>query len=103
MVKTILEQAFGTEAKAILDKTKAVQIVACGTSYHAGMVAQYWIEGIAGIPCRVEVASEFRYRKFVVQEDTLLSPFHSQVKPLTSTGRVAASQNAGLCINNDYL
>lgn len=68
----ILEQAFGTEAKAILDKTKAVQIVACGTSYHSGMVAQYWIEGIAGIPCRVEVASEFRYRKFVVQEDTLL-------------------------------
>jgi glucosamine--fructose-6-phosphate aminotransferase (isomerizing) len=68
----ILEEAFGTEAKAILDKTKAVQIVACGTSYHAGMVAQYWIEGIAGIPCRVEVASEFRYRKFVVQPDTLL-------------------------------
>lgn len=68
----ILEQAFGVEAKAILDKTKAVQIVACGTSYHAGMVAQYWIEGIAGVPCRVEVASEFRYRKFVVQPDTLL-------------------------------
>jgi glucosamine--fructose-6-phosphate aminotransferase (isomerizing) len=68
----ILEQAFGLEAKAIFDKTKAVQIVACGTSYHSGMVAQYWIEGIAGIPCRVEVASEFRYRKFVVQPDTLL-------------------------------
>lgn len=68
----ILEQAFGPDAKAILDRTKAVQIVACGTSYHSGMVAQYWIEGIAGIPCRVEVASEFRYRKFVVQDDTLL-------------------------------
>lgn len=68
----ILEQAFGTEAKSVFDKTKAVQIVACGTSYHAGMVAQYWIEGIAGVPCRVEVASEFRYRKFVVQDDTLL-------------------------------
>ncbi len=68
----ILEQAFGTNAKSIFDKTKAVQIVACGTSYHAGMVAQYWIEGIAGIPCRVEVASEFRYRNFVVQDDTLL-------------------------------
>ena len=68
----ILEQAFGIKAKEIFDKTKAVQIVACGTSYHAGMVAQYWIEGIAGIPCRVEVASEFRYRKFVVQDDTLL-------------------------------
>ena len=68
----VLEQTFGTEAKAILDRTRAVQIVACGTSYHAGMVAQYWIEGIAGVPCRVEVASEFRYRKFVVQPDTLL-------------------------------
>ncbi|MDC3332826.1 glutamine--fructose-6-phosphate transaminase (isomerizing) [bacterium] len=68
----ILEEVFGSKAKAILDQTKAVQIVACGTSYHAGMVAQYWIEGIAGIPCRVEVASEFRYRKFVVQDNTLL-------------------------------
>jgi len=68
----VLEQTFGSEAKSILDRTKAVQIVACGTSYHAGMVAQYWIEGIAGVPCRVEVASEFRYRKFVVQPDTLL-------------------------------
>jgi glucosamine--fructose-6-phosphate aminotransferase (isomerizing) len=68
----ILEQALGTEAKAILDKTRAVQIVACGTSYHAGMVAKYWIEGIANVPCRVEVASEFRYRKFVVPKDTLL-------------------------------
>ncbi len=68
----ILEQALGSAAKAVLDRTRAVQIVACGTSYHAGMVAKYWIEGIAGIPCRVEVASEFRYRKFAVQDDTLL-------------------------------
>ena len=68
----LLEQAFGAEAKAIFDKTKAVQIIACGTSYHSGMVAKYLIEGIAGVPCRVEVASEFRYRKFVVQEDTLI-------------------------------
>ncbi|MEE8057266.1 MAG: glutamine--fructose-6-phosphate transaminase (isomerizing) [Pseudomonadales bacterium] len=71
-VDHVLEQTFGTEAKAIFDRTKAVQIVACGTSYHAGMIAKYWIEGIAGVPCRVEVASEFRYRKFVVQDDTLL-------------------------------
>lgn len=68
----ILEEAFGSQAQAILDKTAAVQIVACGTSYHAAMVAKYWIEGIAGVPCRVEVASEFRYRKFVVEDDTLL-------------------------------
>ena len=68
----ILEQVFGAEAKEILDKTKAVQIVACGTSYHSAMVAKYWIEGVAGVACRVEVASEFRYRKFVVTENTLL-------------------------------
>ena len=68
----ILEQVFGIEAKAILDQVKAVQIVACGTSYHSGMVAKYWIEGIAGVPCRVEIASEFRYRKLVVQDNTLL-------------------------------
>jgi glucosamine--fructose-6-phosphate aminotransferase (isomerizing) len=68
----VLEEAFGTEAKAIFDKVRAVQIVACGTSYHAATVAKYWIEGIANVPTRVEVASEFRYRKFVVQEDTLL-------------------------------
>ncbi len=48
-----------------------VQIVACGTSFHAGMVARYWLEGLAGIPCQVEVASEFRYRKVVVQPNTL--------------------------------
>src|SRR3989344_2257915 len=52
-------------------KVRNVQIVACGTSYHAGMVARYWLEGLAGIPCQIEVASEFRYRKVVVQPDTL--------------------------------
>ncbi len=68
----ILEQVLGAEAQQILDRTRAVQIVACGTSYHAAMVAKYWIEGIAGVPCRVEVASEFRYREFVVENNTLL-------------------------------
>ena len=68
----IIEESLGIDAKAIFDKTSAIQIVACGTSYHAGMVAQYWLEAIAGVPCRVEVASEFRYRKFVVQPGTLL-------------------------------
>jgi glucosamine--fructose-6-phosphate aminotransferase (isomerizing) len=48
-----------------------VQIVACGTSYHSGLVAKYWIEALAGVPCHVEIASEFRYRKFVVSPDTL--------------------------------
>ena len=67
----ILEEAFGIDAKAILDKVQAVQIVACGTSYHSGLVAKYWIESVAGVPCDVEVASEFRYRKFVVSPNTL--------------------------------
>lgn len=61
----------GKEGQEILNKTRAVQIVACGTSYHAAMVARYWFEELAGIPCRVEIASEFRYRKFFVPDDCL--------------------------------
>ncbi len=63
--------AFGDSATAIFDRVQTVQIVACGTSYHAGMVARYWLEAMAGIPCQVEVASEFRYRRHVVPEGTL--------------------------------
>jgi len=68
----LLEQAFGNEAAALFDRTRQVQIVACGTSYHAGVVAKYWIESLVGIPCMVEVASEFRYRPVVLPEGTLL-------------------------------
>ena len=67
----VLVQAFGPKAAELFPKVRNVQIVACGTSYHAGMVARYWLEELAGIPCQVEVASEFRYRKVVVQPDTL--------------------------------
>ncbi|OIO70931.1 MAG: glutamine--fructose-6-phosphate transaminase (isomerizing) [Zetaproteobacteria bacterium CG12_big_fil_rev_8_21_14_0_65_55_1124] len=67
----LLEASFGHETSALLDRTKHVQIVACGTSFHAGMVARYWIEE-AGIPCSVEVASEYRYRHVVVPEGSLL-------------------------------
>ena len=68
----LLDSAFGVDAEKILDQVKAVQIIACGTSYHAGLVARYWLEAIAGIPCRVEVASEYRYRKTVLMDDTLV-------------------------------
>ncbi|MBM7062701.1 glutamine--fructose-6-phosphate transaminase (isomerizing) [Pseudomonas sp. UL073] len=64
-------EAFGPQAAALFAQVRNVQIVACGTSYHAGMVARYWLEEFAGLPCQVEVASEFRYRKVVVQPDTL--------------------------------
>lgn len=67
----VLVEAFGPQAAELFAKVRNVQIVACGTSYHAGMIARYWLEELAGIPCQVEVASEFRYRKVVVQPDTL--------------------------------
>jgi glucosamine--fructose-6-phosphate aminotransferase (isomerizing) len=67
----VLEAAFGPHAEAAFAHIKAVQIVACGTSYHAGLVGRYWMEAIAGLPCHVEVASEFRYRKNVVTPGTL--------------------------------
>lgn len=64
--------AIGGNAAEILKKVKHVQIVACGTSYNAGMVARYWFESIAGVSCDVEIASEFRYRKFVTRPNSLL-------------------------------
>lgn len=63
--------SFGEKAKHILPQIERVQIVACGTSFHAGMVARNWLEGLAGIHCNVEVASEFRYRSKVVEPNTL--------------------------------
>ncbi|MCW8827044.1 MAG: glutamine--fructose-6-phosphate transaminase (isomerizing) [Gammaproteobacteria bacterium] len=68
----ILDESFGPEAAAIFDKIMSVQIIACGTSYHAGMVARNWFEGVAGVPCHVEVASEFRYRHPVADPDALV-------------------------------
>jgi glucosamine--fructose-6-phosphate aminotransferase (isomerizing) len=67
----LLEESFGAEATAIFDRIKAIQIVACGTSYHAGLTARYGFEELSGLPCSVEVASEFRYRRHVVSDDTL--------------------------------
>ena len=66
----LLEETFGHIASALLDQAKAVHIIACGTSYHAGLVAKYWLEDV-GAPCHVEVASEYRYRRVMVSEDTL--------------------------------
>ncbi|MFA7540955.1 MAG: glutamine--fructose-6-phosphate transaminase (isomerizing) [Lysobacterales bacterium] len=67
----ILPNIFGTDTQRLLSQVKFVQIVACGTSYHAGLVARYWLEALAGIPCAVEVASEYRYRDTVMPPDTL--------------------------------
>jgi len=67
----VLGESFGAAAKTIFTRVKRIQIVACGTSYHAGMVARYWLENLAKLPCQVEIASEFRYRNNVIEEDTL--------------------------------
>ncbi len=68
----VLEQAFGAAAPEIFDKVQGVHIIACGTSYHSGLIGRYWLESIVGIPCSVEVASEFRYRKPVVRNNSLI-------------------------------
>ena len=70
--RAVLEAAFGPQATAVFDRVARVQIVACGTSYYAGMVARNWFEGLASIPCNVEVASEFRYRHPASSADTLV-------------------------------
>src|SRR5262245_61081166 len=67
----LLEAAFGPAATAVFAKTEAVRIIACGTSFHAGMVAKYFIEQICRLPCWVEIASEYRYRSPVVPKNTL--------------------------------
>ena len=67
----ILTGVLGPNGDQLLAEAKAVQIVACGTSYHAGLVAKYWIESLVGIPCQVEIASEYRYRKVVTLPNTL--------------------------------
>ncbi|MGR8999653.1 MAG: glutamine--fructose-6-phosphate transaminase (isomerizing) [Gammaproteobacteria bacterium] len=66
------ESSFGHNAAEVFDKIKFVQILACGTSYHAGLVARYWFEKLARVPCNIEVASEFRYRSPVISPDTLI-------------------------------
>jgi len=68
----VLEAAFGSGASEIFDQVQGVHIIACGTSFHAGLIARYWMEALAGIPCSVEVASEFRYRKPVVRNSSLI-------------------------------
>lgn len=90
----LLEASFGHEATALLDRTRHVQIVACGTSYHAGLVARYWIEEF-GIPCSVEVASEYRYRPVVVPEGSLLITISQSGETADTLAALRGSTAAG--------
>jgi len=75
-------ETFGQGADAIFKGVEHVQIIACGTSYHSGMVARYWLEALAGVSCNIEIASEFRYRKSFV-------PKNSMIVTLSQSGETA--------------
>ncbi len=91
----VLAQAFGPESGAIFARTRVVQIVACGTSYHAGLVARYLIESLCGIPCMVEIASEYRYRQPVVPEDTLYVTISQSGETLDTLEALRAARGMG--------
>jgi glucosamine--fructose-6-phosphate aminotransferase (isomerizing) len=91
----VLEASFGPDAKAIFDRVKSVQIIACGTSYHAGMVARNWFEGLARIPCHVEVASEFRYRHPVPNPDSLVVAISQSGETADTLAAVRATRKDG--------
>ncbi|ART80460.1 glutamine--fructose-6-phosphate transaminase (isomerizing) [Oceanisphaera avium] len=68
----VVVEAFGNSARGIFEKVEHIQLIACGTSYHAGMVARYWFEALAGVACDIDIASEFRYRKSVMRPNSLI-------------------------------
>jgi glutamine---fructose-6-phosphate transaminase (isomerizing) len=90
----LLEESFGHEAKQLFDQTRNVHIIACGTSYHAGLVSKYWLEDV-GIPCSVEVASEYRYRKVVVPPGTLFLTISQSGETADTLAALRASNSAG--------
>ncbi|HAK51645.1 MAG TPA: glutamine--fructose-6-phosphate transaminase (isomerizing) [Gammaproteobacteria bacterium] len=100
----VLVPAFGNRAEAVFSKVKAVQIVACGSSFYTGLVAKYWFEQLAGIPCSVEIASELRYRKIAVLPDTLLVTISQSGETADTLAalRAATHENylASLCLCN---
>ena len=91
----VQQETFGPMAPEIFEKVEAVQIVACGTSYHAGLVARHWLEGLAGLPCSVEVASEFRYRNKVVAPNSLFVSISQSGETADTLACLRFSKDAG--------
>ena len=93
----VLEAAFGPTASEAFDRVRSVQIVACGTSYHAGLVARHWFESLAGVRCRVEQASEFRYRDPLADPSTLVVALSQSGETADTLGALqeAASRDFG--------
>ena len=102
---SVVISAFGHKAKKKFNGVKQVQIVACGTSYNAGLVAKYWLEDIAKIPCNVEIASEYRYRRPILLNDTLFvtlsqSGETADTVEALKTAKIISSKITTLCITN---
>jgi len=93
----VIEQAFGMSADVVLGQTRAVHIVACGTSYHAALVARYWMEEIAGVHCNVEVASEYRYRKCVVAPGTLFATISQSGETADTLAALQLARSLNYC------
>jgi glucosamine--fructose-6-phosphate aminotransferase (isomerizing) len=93
--RQVLPEAFGTAAPDRFAAVEHVHVVACGTSYHAGLVARYWLEDWAGIPCQVEVASEYRYRHVVVPQNTLLVAISQSGETADTLAALAQARDAG--------
>ena len=91
----VLDTSFGTTANKVLDRTRGVHIVACGTSYHAGLIARYWIEQLCKLPCTVEIASEYRYRSPVVPEGTLFITISQSGETADTLAALRAAKEMG--------
>ena len=91
----VLDAAFGPGAGKVLDRTRGVHIVACGTSYHAGLVARYWIEQLCRLPCTVEIASEYRYRSPVVPDGTLFVTISQSGETADTLAALRAAKESG--------
>ena len=87
---------FGPKAQAVLTDIDRVLILACGTSYYAGCVAQYWLESLAQIPCRVEVASEYRYRDSVSHPKTLVVTISQSGETADTLAALRHAQSLGM-------
>ena len=91
----VLDSAFGEQAGELLHQVEHVQIIACGTSFHAGLAARYWLEGIAGVSCNVEIASEYRYRKSFVRPNSLLVTISQSGETADTLAALRLAQSQG--------
>ena len=91
----VLEPAFGVKAGPIFDRVKAVTIVACGSSFYTASIAKYWIEGLAHLPCHVEIASEYRYRGVAVPTDCLFVTISQSGETADTLAALRMAKTAG--------